>query len=1494
MKEEKIVVFLVTILLIGSFTVINWSTDNAHGLDVPSGSWTMSLLASNYAEVNDLGSGIYQVTDSAGLVLQNGATLDISKGETVYFRPGAPLRLDLGSNLTCSGANLTIDPSYSGQKWGGVDSQSGSHLHIDNCTIHYADTGVFLLSDNAIIEHSSIYSCNKSIELNLVQNATIRNNEIIGAEYHGIRIEGSSNIDVLHNLVQETGAYGMGSVGAVSLEESSGNVIIGNNASSNFDHGIHLTGLSNENRIEDNDLFDNNDYGIYLYSNCENNEIMSNRLVKNSYGLYLDTHCHGNVVFNNTVQENSAGMVFRESNNNTILENNVSFNQNYGIYFTSYAFMGSLDLTENNTLSTNEVYLNDVGIYLYVDCWENIIKYNHVSSNPNGSILLVDSEYNEIYQNNFLNCSSHASDNCNYGNYWNRPYPLGGNYWDDYSGWDNKSGPNQNYPGGDGFGDTGQYVPPNSQYDRYPFMEYVEPGYIPGKPIRINSNADFDEEHGVTGGNGTEGNPWLIQGHDIDGTHAGNCIYVGNTTDHFLIKDCTLRNATLNTGPYAQNAGLFLYLSENGAVENTTFLDGNYGVYAESSHGIAFESCTFSGYNYYEAQISNSVNISLANTSFQTHYSGGVLFYFSENISSVGCDFASYQGLLIISSMNATVNNNTFSDGGIQLQGGYRKYWNTHDIDDSNTLGGNAIYYRKNVSGMDVPLDAGQLILVESDNMTAKNLNLSVGYRLFQLAFSDDCTIHDNFFGKKMMGACMFFMCNRTTAVNNIIKNNTAFSISYSHFTNVSNNQAWDVDTFVDLSRSSNGSFYGNNIENCSGRGFDLYKSHDNTFVNNVINCTGNDGIKVQEGDRLVIIGNEIRGTQSQGIDASSMNDGLIEENVFQDNNYGLRILGGSGTRIYHNDFLNNSVHGYDTGSHQWDDGYPGGGNYWDNYSGTDIFSGPGQDISGSDGMGDTNFILSGTSGAVDNYPLMIPFEQFEDAYEYINFIPIRINSNVDFDANHGVTGGNGSSDNPWVIEKWNIDATNEGCGIYVGNTTDYFVIRDCRVHNASGMFNTYYQNANIQIRNAGNGTVENCVVESGESRGIYLHSSEYIAVSNNTLKNHPQISLYLESFCYRCDVTGNDLSNGIWGIYIDSSDITEVYDNTVTNFTQGIECHYSGNCNFYRNDVTFCDEAVYLYMSDDSDIYENSLRKNFNGLRLRNSTNCFVYENVIAQNENRGIGSTSTDGWFLFNTVSFNGEGFRLEAGNNIIIRNDFIENTVQAYDEDFTNCWYGNYSWGGNYWSDYTGKDIYSGELQDQPGSDGYGDTEYEIPWIPNYDRLPLMEPTNPIMNITLHKGWNLISIPTNETNWSLADVLRPIDGKYDQVMGYNESSKLWEIHLKKAPFWLSDLNQLSASGGYWINVTEENVTLSLFGLSWFDAQEIQLKAGWNLVSYPSMTNRSVSESLSGIPYDMVMGYSASDPYRLGYLDETDLLLSGEGYWIHVTSDCSWTIGP
>ena len=101
-------------------------------------------------------------------------------------------------------------------------------------------------------------------------------------------------------------------------------------------------------------------------------------------------------------------------------------------------------------------------------------------------------------------------------------------------------------------------------------------------------------------------------------------------------------------------------------------------------------------------------------------------------------------------------------------------------------------------------------------------------------------------------------------------------------------------------------------------------------------------------------------------------------QNVIKNNTFGLRIYDHGDNKLYHNNFLNNTINVYlstHSSSTLWDNGYPSGGNFWSDYTGVDLYSGPYQNETGSDGIGDIPYVIDENN--VDRYPLMAPFETF-------------------------------------------------------------------------------------------------------------------------------------------------------------------------------------------------------------------------------------------------------------------------------------------------------------------------------------------------------------------------------------------------------------------------------------------------------------------------------------------------------------------------------------
>jgi parallel beta-helix repeat protein len=109
----------------------------------------------------------------------------------------------------------------------------------------------------------------------------------------------------------------------------------------------------------------------------------------------------------------------------------------------------------------------------------------------------------------------------------------------------------------------------------------------------------------------------------------------------------------------------------------------------------------------------------------------------------------------------------------------------------------------------------------------------------------------------------------------------------------------------------------------------------------------------------------------STGIYMMNSTHNRIVNNNISHNSQGLNLTMGSDfNRLNYNNIADNGVQAFDDGINHWNTSYPAGGNFWSDYAGTDTFSGPDQDIAGSDGIGDTPYDILGW-GNRDEYPLM-------------------------------------------------------------------------------------------------------------------------------------------------------------------------------------------------------------------------------------------------------------------------------------------------------------------------------------------------------------------------------------------------------------------------------------------------------------------------------------------------------------------------------------------
>jgi len=153
--------------------------------------------------------------------------------------------------------------------------------------------------------------------------------------------------------------------------------------------------------------------------------------------------------------------------------------------------VGSYILIENCTISNN-VY----GVINHNWTTNTITRNNNFIANTVG--LAIAGENNTIYHNNFIDNTNDVSYCWGYNNRWDDGYPSGGNYWNNYVGYDDYSGPNQDEPGSDGIGDTPYIIDENNQ-DRYPLMVPFVPPSLPPPPTPPVANFTVSMETAHTG-----------------------------------------------------------------------------------------------------------------------------------------------------------------------------------------------------------------------------------------------------------------------------------------------------------------------------------------------------------------------------------------------------------------------------------------------------------------------------------------------------------------------------------------------------------------------------------------------------------------------------------------------------------------------------------------------------------------------------------------------------------------------------------------------------------------------------------------------------------------------------------------------------------------------------------------------------------------------------------------------------------------------------------
>jgi thermitase len=738
-------------------------------------------------------------------------------------------------------------------------------------------------------------------------------------------------------------------------------------------------------------------------------------------------------------------------------------------------------------------------------------------------------------------------------------------------------------------------------------------------------------------------------------------------------------------------------------------------------------------------------------------------------------------GILIYTSTDVTLRNNTIA-GNVYNLGvdGDSVTEFVHNIDTSNTVNGKPVYYWVSERDKQVPSDAGYVAVVNSTNITVKDLNLTENYEGVLFAYTDNSSIENVKASKSYLGAYLAYSQNNTVHNNtlmynqaglylyesesNIVDYNTLRSnglglglYSYSKDNSVDFNKLLGNDFSLYFEKSDNNALNSNEASN-SAYGLFLEESSYNVLRRN--NMTGNIYNFGVDGGYLVQFINDVDTSNTVNgkplIYLVNRQDLTIDPSIFSETGY-LGIVNSTNISVKNLNFSDNvqgilfaytngsSIEGINATNNSW--GILMIESYNNNVSQNNLAN---NDYCldlwhSEENMISANAVIKGQDGIYLEYSAhnnVIDNTVTGNVYDGILLVSSdsnSITSNTVSSNGYGVelyySGSSILRDNNMTGNYYNfgveayllshfiqdIDASNtvDGKPIY------YWVNQhDKRVPANAGY---------VAAVNSTDITVANLSI-TNNVQGISLaYTANSVIDGNNVTKcDQDGISLcYSDHNTIAANTVTESYSDGISLYY---SDHNAIAVNTVTDTTFGIFNAASDNNTVDSNTVSENIIGVYPFYSDNNLIVNNRVSGGLAGIALTEAKNNIVIGNEVAHNT-YWIGAgiylewSSDNNTIVQNTISNNNYGISIglsgpkdQDDNNTIYHNNLIDNNKQALSLHSLNVWDDGYPSGGNYWSNYNGTDLFGGPYQNLKGSDGIGDTPYTID-ANNKDRFPYM---------------------------------------------------------------------------------------------------------------------------------------------------------------------------
>lgn len=281
---------------------------------------------------------------------------------------------------------------------------------------------------------------------------------------------------------------------------------------------------------------------------------------------------------------------------------------------------------------------------------------------------------------------------------------------------------------------------------------------------------------------------------------------------------------------------------------------------------------------------------------------------------------------------------------------------------------------------------------------------------------------------------------------------------------------------------------------------------------------------------------------------------------------------------------------------------------------------------------------------------------------------------------------GNGTEENPYLIEGLSIKSDSSASCIRISNTRKHVLLRDCGIQTES---ESHY-NYGIYLVNTENITIERCEINY-DHRGIWVEESSGIEIRMNVIVPNSIESYGNGIFLYRsfdCKILANEIGTYRYDIYT---------------WSDGIEVLESNNCSFSDNRIIGHARSVEVLDSNYSEITENTMHSCHYGIYLSGSNQSQITKNTI----------------YLASYV-----GVVIRTSSNASIYSNHVGwNTINAQENGTSNQWDDGIS-EGNYWSDYSGEGTYiidgsASSVDHFPSlwnEDVFG-PEFQCPYFPNW---------------------------------------------------------------------------------------------------------------------------------------------------------------------------------